>query len=383
MWRVPLFDLDFDSREAEAVLAVLRRRWLTMGEETIAFEQEFGNMLGHDTQCLAMSSCTATLHTAIHLLDLKPGDEVIIPALTFVADANVVIMSGGTPVLADCASLNDWNVSAETISKAITPRTKAVLIVHYAGQPCNMHPIKKLCKEHGLFLIEDVAHAVGATHHERPCGTFGDMACFSFFSNKNISCGEGGMFVSRDEKLMQRARLFRSHGMTSLTLDRHKGRVDSYDVLAPGLNYRITEMSAALGRVQLAKLDKNNALRRRLVDLYTHSLSGMPGMSRPWDETHDQSGDRSSCHIMPILLAPHIDRSAVMANMRVLGIQTSIHYPDLQNFSAFKHMLHGAPVAAEITSRELTLPLFPSMTDTMVDEVVSALRTQLSQQETT
>lgn len=358
MWRVPLFDIDFDSREETAIQSVLRRRWLTMGEETIAFEQEFETMLGHGTHCVAMSSCTAALHTAMQLLDLKPGDEVIIPALTFVADANAVVLSGGTPVLADCTSLQDWNVSAATIAKAITPRTRAVIIVHYAGQPCDMQPIQELCAERGLYLIEDAAHATGAMHQERHCGTFGDMACFSFFSNKNISCGEGGMFVSRDEKLVQRARLFRSHGMTSLTLDRHKGRVDSYDVLTPGLNYRITEMSAALGRVQLAKLFKNNDQRRRLAELYSNSLADMPGISRPWEDIHDQSSDRSSNHILPILLAPHIDRTAVMSNMRILGIQTSIHYPDLQNFSAFKHILHGAPVAAEITSRELTLPLF-------------------------
>ena len=375
MWRVPLFDLDFDSREEDAVLAVLRRRWLTMGEETQAFEQEFAAMLGQGAECLAVSSCTAALHAAMHQLALQPGDEVIVPALTFVADVNAVTMCRATPVLADCASLQDWNMNAQTIARAITPRTKAVLVVHYAGQPCDMDPIVALCQERGLPLVEDVAHAVGATYHGRQCGTFGDMACFSFFSNKNISCGEGGMFATCDADRMRQARLFRSHGMTSLTLDRHKGRVDSYDVLVPGLNYRMTEMNAALGRVQLAKLEANNARREQLAAAYATQLDAVPGVVRPWP--NGMTGSRSACHIMPVLLPAHVDRAALMAGMREQGIQSSIHYPDMQQFIAYKDILCGAPVAAEICARELTLPLFPSMTMDMVHEVISLLRALL------
>lgn len=379
MWRVPLFDLDFDNREEDAVLTVLRRRWLTMGEETQAFEQEFGAMLGHETQCLAMSSCTAALHAAMHMLGVGPGDEVIIPALTFVADANAVAMCGATPVLADCESLQDWNVSVTTITRALTPRTKAVLVVHYAGQPCDMAPIATLCRERGLPLIEDVAHAPGATYRGRQCGTLGDLACFSFFSNKNLSCGEGGMLASRDGDHIRQARLFRSHGMTTLTLDRHKGRADSYDVLTPGLNYRMTEMSAALGRVQLAKLHANNKRRRQLATLYAAQLDAMPGLSRPWP-----NGTEDCCsahHILPVLLPPAVDRTTLMASMRNRGVQTSIHYPDMQRFTAYEGLLQGAPVAAEICTRELTLPLFPTMTEAMVHEVVSTLRSILMQQE--
>ncbi|BAH77527.1 DegT/DnrJ/EryC1/StrS family aminotransferase [Solidesulfovibrio magneticus] len=379
MWRVPLFDLDFDSREEDAVLAVLRRRWLTMGEETQAFEQEFAAMLGQGASCLAVSSCTAALHAAMDQLGLRPGDEVVVPALTFVADANVVAMCRATPVLADCASPQDWNMNARTIARAVTSRTKAVLVVHYAGQPCDMDPIVALCRERGLVLVEDAAHAVGATYRGRQCGTFGDMACFSFFSNKNLSCGEGGMFVTRDPDRLARARLFRSHGMTSLTLDRHKGRVDSYDVLAPGLNYRMTEMSAALGRVQLAKLEGNNARRERLAAAYATQLDAMPGVVRPWPG--GVAGCRSACHIMPVLLPKRVDRAALMAGLRGQGIQSSIHYPDMQQFTAYKDLLRGAPVAAEICARELTLPLFPSMSMEMVHEVVALLRALLRQQE--
>ncbi|MDR3044997.1 MAG: DegT/DnrJ/EryC1/StrS family aminotransferase [Desulfovibrio sp.] len=385
---MPLFDLDFDAREEDAVLAVLRRRWLTMGDETRLFEEEFAAMLGQGARCLAMSSCTAALHAAMHQLGLRPGDEVVVPALTFVADANVVAMCGGTPVLADCASPRDWNMNADTIARVLTPRTRAVVVVHYAGQPCRMEPIVALCRERGLVLVEDVAHAVGATLDGRQCGTFGDMACFSFFSNKNLSCGEGGMFVSRDARRIEQARLFRSHGMTTLTLDRHKGRADSYDVLSPGLNCRITEMGAALGRVQLAKLAANNDRRRHLTDRYARALDSVPGLSRPWPDSDDSSdsGDdtrQSSCHILPVLLPQGTDRAAVMAGMRGEGIQTSIHYPAPQSFTAYAGQFRDTPVAAGVCARELTLPLFPSMTESMIHDVVGALRTHLLQQDAT
>jgi len=378
VWSVPLFDLDFDHREEEAVQAVIRRRWLTMGEETDRFEQELADLFGHGAECVAVSSCTAALHASMCLLGVGPGDEVVVPALTFVADANVVAMCGATPRLADCASLDDWNVNAETIARALTPRTKAVIIVHYAGQPCDMEPIVALCRERGVALVEDVAHAIGATYDGMPCGVFGQAACFSFFSNKNLSCGEGGLFVTRDPELARRARLFRSHGMTSLTLDRHKGRCDSYDVLMPGLNYRINEMAAALGRVQLAKLAANNERRGRLVEAYAARLDGRPGLARPW--ARGVAGSRSAHHILPVLLDAGVDRAALMAGMREQGIQTSIHYPDMQRFSAYEDLLDGAPVSAEICRRELTLPLFPSMTVDMVQAVAYALDAQLAQQ---
>jgi len=167
------------------------------------------------------------------------GDEVIIPALTFVADINVVRAVGATPKLADCGDYNNWNVTAESIKREITNRTKAVIIVHFAGYPCDMDEIVELCQERGIYLIEDVAHAVGATYRGESCGTFGEFGCFSFFTNKNLSVGEGGMLVTGKRELERRAKLFRSHGMSALTLDRHKGRAVSYDVELSGFNYEL------------------------------------------------------------------------------------------------------------------------------------------------
>ena len=194
MWDIQLFKLNFDQREVDAVSSVVAGGWLSMGEKVTKFENQFGQFLGGEIFCSAVSNCTAALHMGLLALEVGRDDEVIIPSLTFVADVNVVNLVGATPVLADCTSLNDWNMSVETIEKLLTPRTKAIIVVHYAGFPCrDIVEIAQLCRERGIGLIEDVAHAPGATVNGKACGTFGDVGCFSFFSNKNLSIGEGGM----------------------------------------------------------------------------------------------------------------------------------------------------------------------------------------------
>lgn len=184
MWKVPLFDLGYDHREQEAVMAVLQSRWLTAGPKTKEFEDNFTEYLGGNVQCCTVSNGTAALHMALLIAGVGPGDEVILPGLTFVANLNVVKMTGATPVLADSKSLADWNIAPEDIARKITPRTKALIIVHYAGYPCDMDELHTLCRQNNILLIEDAAHAVGATYQGRKCGTLGDMACFSFFPTK-------------------------------------------------------------------------------------------------------------------------------------------------------------------------------------------------------
>ena len=227
-----------------------------MGERTNSFEQKFGEYIGSKLLPTAVTNCTAALHMALLALGVKANDEVIISGLTFIADANVVKMVGASPVLADVTSLDDWNVSAKTIAERITARTRAVIIVHYGGVPCEMDEIVALCKAKNIPLIEDVAHAPGAEYKGQKCGTFGDISCFSFFTNKNLSVGEGGMVITNSDALNQKVKFLRSHGMSTLTLDRHKGRAITYDVLQPGLNYRMDEMSAALGVIQLPTGDQ-------------------------------------------------------------------------------------------------------------------------------
>ena len=217
MWDIQLFKLNFNHREIEAVSAVVSGGWLSMGEETSKFEVAFGSFLGNNVHCRAVSNGTAALHMALLALEVGKGDEVIIPSLTFVADVNVVNIVGAKPILADAASLNDWNMSLEAIEKQITDKTKVVIVVHYAGYPCrDIMAISQLCRDKGIGLIEDVAHAPGATVDGRACGTFGDVGCFSFFSNKNLSIGEGGMVSTLDPQLDNKLGYLRSHGMTTL-----------------------------------------------------------------------------------------------------------------------------------------------------------------------
>jgi dTDP-4-amino-4,6-dideoxygalactose transaminase len=375
MWKVQLFELNYDSREAQAATDVIESRWITMGGRTREFETEFSTMLGGDVSCTAVSSCTAALHLALLSCGVGAGDEVIIPALTFVADINVVEMVGATSVLADCESEACWNVSAATIAERITANTKAVIIVHFAGYPCDMNEIVSLCEKYDIRLIEDVAHAPGATYRGRACGTFGDFGCFSFFTNKNLSIGEGGMLSTRSQELDQKARYYRAHGMTSLTLDRFKGRAISYDVAQPGLNYRIDEIRSAIGLVQLDKLMEGNQKRKAIVERYIDLLKDQKSLQIPFVNVPNCE---PSHHIFIVLLDDSVDRVKLINTMKGDGIQTSIHYPSFREFSAFKDRKFGVtPVADRISAGVLTLPLYPTMTFEQVDGVVESLKKAL------
>jgi len=373
-WSVQLFELNYDHLESDAVGSVLDSRWLTLGDETKSFEGEFSRFLGGGVSSVAVSSCTAALHMSLVAAGIGPGDEVIIPALTFVADANVVRMVGASPILADVTSLDDWNVCSKTIAACITDRTKAVIVVHFAGYPIeDITNIKELCSENSLVLIEDVAHAPGASIDGKMCGTFGDFGCFSFFSNKNLSIGEGGMVVANTDANTRTLASLRSHGMTSLTLDRHRGRAMSYDVARAGLNYRIDEIRAALGRVQLAKLVNGNMARMSLTTRYRDNLSDTSIMI-PFSSMNEAS--ISAYHIMPVLLPKNVERTAVIRHLKEAGIQTSIHYPPFWSFTAFGESCSPAqaPRTEAIVSRELTLPLFPTMTERQVDLVCEKIK---------
>jgi len=274
--------------------------------------------------------------------------------------------------LADCTSLDDWNISAKSIEKQITQKTKAVIIVHFAGYPCQMDEIVKLCKERDIKLIEDVAHAPGATYKGQACGTFGEYGCFSFFTNKNLSVGEGGMISSKSKELDQQAQYYRSHGMTALTLERHKGRAITYDITQSGLNYRIDEIRSSLGLVQLDKLNDANAQRKLLVERYIENLKEIPNITIPFLEL---TNIESAYHIFPILLDKEIDRVAFIGKLKAEGIQSSVHYPAFKDFTAFKDIgLNTVPIAEDIALRELTLPLYPTMSFDEVDLVSNSLK---------
>ena len=314
-WRIPLADVDLGAEEEAAVLAVLRRRWLSMGEVTAAFEADFAALTGA-RYALAVTNCTAALHLAGLALGWGPGDEVIVPSLTFVATANAVRYTGATPVFADITALDDFSLSAADAAARITPRTRAIIVVHYGGHAADMGALLALAERHGLDVVEDVAHAPGATLDGRALGAWGRIGCFSFFANKNMTTGEGGMITTDDDDVAARLRLLRSHGMTSLTWDRHRGHAFSYDVVAPGYNYRLDELRAAIGRVQLQKLPEANRRRRALDALYRELLpAAAPALGVPYQ----QSRGIPAGHLRPVLLPVGADRARFMGEMKAVS----------------------------------------------------------------
>jgi dTDP-4-amino-4,6-dideoxygalactose transaminase len=359
-WKIPLSDVDLEEEEIENVVNVLRSKWLSMGPVTEKFEEEFANYLGVN-HAFGVSSGTAALHIAHKVLGIKEGDEVIVPSLTFVATANSVLYCGAKPVFADITSLNDFNSSPEDILEKITPTTKAITIVHYGGYPCDMDAIMEIAEDHNLKVIEDAAHAPGAEYKGKKCGTIGDLGCFSFFANKNLVTGEGGMIVTKDNVLAEKIRITRSHGMTALTWDRHKGHAHSYDVVDIGFNYRINEVASAIGQVQLKKLDGNNEKRRKIVEEYRKGLEDLSGISVPFKDYKE----KPSYHIFPILLSEDVSRAGFIDKLKENGIQTSIHYPPIHLFTHYRKMFgfkEGMlPKTEFIGEHEVTLPLHPLM----------------------
>lgn len=371
-WKVQLFKLNYDNREPEAVQKVLESGWITMGQNTLDFESRFAEFLGGETKCLAVANCTAALHMACLALGVGPGDEVIVPGQTFIADLNAVKMCGADPVLVDATDIeNDWAMSPVDIEAKIGPKTKAVMIVHFAGYACDMDAICDICKRHNLPLIEDCAHAPGADYKGKSLGTFGTIGCWSFFTNKNISVGEGGMLNTNDESIWQKLKNLRSHGMTVASFDRMKGRASTYDVREPGLNYRIDEMRSALGLVQLDKLCTANASRKTLTERYFSNLDHVKGVKIPF--RHFNRGT-PSYHIMPLILNEGIDRQGVIAKLAEKGVQASVHYPFIPNFTGYEGVKGEVPNCKVIAEREITVPLYPTMTIEQCDYVCDCLK---------
>ncbi len=371
--RIPLSDLDFGEEETQAVLDVLSRRWLTMGALTQAFEQRFAEMVGA-RHAFALSNGTVALHLACLALGIGPGDEVIVPSLSFVATANAVLYTGAQVRFVDILGPQELNIDPAQIEQAITQRTKAIIVMHYGGYPCRMVEIMAIAARYGLAVIEDAAHAPGATLEGRAMGTWGAAGCFSFFSNKNLAVGEGGMLVTDRDDIAEKVRLLRSHGMTSLTWDRHQGHAYSYDVLALGYNYRSDEIRAAIGLAQLEKLAPNNTRRAALTDLYWQLLAGS-ALELPFRHLAQQEDATPAHHIFPILLPFGADRKTFMDRLRAAGIQTSIHYPPIHQFSYHRELQPGLslPKTERAAAREVTLPLYPTMGRSAVQYIADTI----------
>lgn len=373
-WRVPLADVRLGPEEESAVLDVLRSGWLTMGGVTQAFEQEFAAFVGAK-HAFAVTNATAALHLACMAVGLGEGDEVIVPSLTFVATANAVRYTGANVVFADIES-EDWLcICPRSIEEKINERTRAIVVMHYAGFACDMPEILRVAKKYHLAVIEDAAHAVGASLDGKPLGTWGDVGCYSFFGNKNMTTAEGGVLVTDDDRLADKVRILRSHGMTTLTWDRHQGHASTYDVVDLGYNYRIDEIRAALGREQLKKLPAGNVRREVLVERYREELAErLPALGLPFSEKRGLS----SQHIFPVLLPEGVDRGTFREALKADGIQTSFHYPPVHHFRIYRQEGEELWMTENAARRQVTLPLFPGMTDAqqnlVIESVVKALR---------
>jgi dTDP-4-amino-4,6-dideoxygalactose transaminase len=368
---LPLFDLRLEEQDFEAVAETLRSGWLTLGPRTAAFEEAFAAHLGA-RHAVAVSSCTAALHLAYLAAGAGPGDEVIVPSFTFAATANAAMYCGATPVFAEILSRENPSLDPADVERRITPRTKAVCVVHFAGYAAAADRLRELCDAHGVALIEDVAHAPSATLGARKLGTWGLAGAFSFFSNKVLSVGEGGLLCTDSDEVAAYARSRRSHAMTSGTWDRHSGRTDTYDVDGLGFNYRLDEPRSALLLSRLQRLEADITRRRELTLRYRGLLGQLEGIIVPFE---DADIPTSSCYVMPIMLERDGLQAEVSRRLREHGIQTSIFYPSIHRFTIYRERFPdlSLPITELASRTELTLPLYPHMSYEDQDRVVTAL----------
>ncbi|MBS0508181.1 MAG: DegT/DnrJ/EryC1/StrS family aminotransferase [Proteobacteria bacterium] len=375
---LPFARPDIGDAEIAAVTEALRSGWVTTGPKTRAFEEAFSAYLGGGgLQSIAVNSATAGLHLALEALGIGPGDEVIAPTLTFTATVEVVRYLGADPVLVDVDPVT-LNIAPEKIRAAITPRTKAILPVHYGGLACHMDAILAIAREHGLKVVEDAAHALPTTWRGRLVGQLdSDVTVFSFYANKTMTTGEGGMAVTRNPALAERMRVMRLHGINRDAFDRFTSKTPAwyYEVVAPGFKYNLTDIAAALGLVQLQRLPQFLERRQHLAARYQAKLAGLP-LVLPAEAP---PGDVHSWHLYVLRLAPgaRLSRDALIQALSERGIGTSVHYVPLHRHPYWRDRYGLAPEqfpqADAAYQAMLSLPLFTAMSDAEQDRVIAAL----------
>jgi len=370
---LPLSRPSFEENDILAVAEVMRSGWITTGPKALEFEQKFAQYVGAD-QGVAVCSGTAGMHLALAALGIGPGDEVITPSLTWVSTVNLIVLAGATPVFADI-DRHTLMVTEATIREKITARTKLIIPVHYAGSAVDMVPIRTLAQKHNITILEDAAHATGTYYQSRPIGSSGHTV-FSFHAIKNLTTGEGGMVCSDDPEFIKKVKILKFHGLGVDSFDRHtQGRKPQAEVLTPGYKYNMTDISAAMGLNQLARIDRLNAKRTKLSRYYRQELNSVEGIRLLDPPSYDVL---DSCHLMIIrLTADHIGRESFMANLKKKNIGSGIHFKAVHqqkyyDENGFRNV--SLPETEWNSQRILSLPLFPDMTLSDVDDVVQAVK---------
>jgi dTDP-4-amino-4,6-dideoxygalactose transaminase len=374
-YRIPLFDLNFDQKEEEAVLRTLRSKWISMGGNVKSLETGFQDLL-QVPHAIALTNCTAALHLALQVLGIKEGDEVLVPSLTFVATVNAVRYLGANPVFVDITGPEDFSMDPDDLEAQITPRTKAIIPMHFGGFGCDMERLLEIARRHRLFVVEDAAHAPCSEYAGKMLGTFGDIGVFSFFSNKNMTCAEGGMLVTANDAYAGQVRLLRSHGMTTLSYDRAQGHATKYDVVGLGYNYRMDDIRGAVALAQLGKLkagiQKRLEKRRAYLDALRHLSSiHIPYNSYPFNASH---------YIFPVVLKSGdlAFRDGVRSRLADEGIETSVHYPAVHRFSYYAPYTRALPRTEFVADHEITLPLYASLGEDQIAFIARTLEQALA-----
>lgn len=357
-------------KEKEEILSVLDSGWLTAGSVTKRFEEDLRAYVGA-AHAVALSSCTAALHLSLLALALGPRDEVIVPSFTFCSTVNVVVHTGAVPVFADVDPVT-LTIDHDDFARKISDKTKAVIVVHYAGYPCDMDPVLQAARDRGIFVIEDAAHALGASYKGTMIGAVGDVTCFSFYPTKTITTGEGGAVTTDDEGLAEKIRRLSLHGMTRDAWERYTSTASwQYQVTVPGYKYNMTDLEAALGVRQLERIEEFIGARERLWEVYSEELSGLDEVSLP----PLPPAGRHARHLFPVLLeeSSPVSRDELIELLRRENIGTSVHFlpVHLQPYYKREYPLVSLPVTESAYERVFSLPLYPRMTE---DDAADAAR---------
>lgn len=372
---IPYGRQTLEDDDIAAVVEVLRSDWLTTGPKVGEFEKAFAEFVGA-REGVALSNGTAALHAAAHALGIGPGDEVIVPPMTFVATANAVLYQGGTPVFAD-VDAGTLLLDPAEVKRKITPRTKAIFAVDYAGQPCDYDALRAIADRHGLKLLADACHAVGAELGGKRAGALADVTVFSFHPVKHLTTGEGGMVTTDDPEIAKRVRTFRSHGITSDHRQRAENGSFHYDMVELGYNYRITDFQCALGLSQLKKQERWLARREEVARRYDEAFRDVPGIT----PLASRTGVRHAYHLYVVRVdaaLTSVDRGTAYQSLRAMGVAANVHYIPVHLHPYYKERFGykggECPVAEAAYQEILSLPMYPAMTDADIDTVIAAVR---------